>query len=95
MEELYQGGADSLARNYWAATTPNPSSRMPSTDEDDANEASDTVDLTLEPAAQHEWLVFLLSYFAHLGGLASMTKVSRECTQDIGITSKEGRFIDY
>ena len=77
VEQFYERSTDTVARNFWAAATPNPAGRLGSTDEDDSNEIADTVDLTLDAAPQHEWLAFLISYFAQLGGLDAMAQASR------------------
>ena len=75
VEEYYERSVRPVARGFWAASTPNPAGRLPSSDEEEIPGASDTVDLTLDAAPQHEWIAFLISYFAHRGGLEAMSQV--------------------
>lgn len=73
VEEMYGRGMDRVA--IWAKPTPNPLGKNGSTDEEEGIDVTDTVDLTLESAYQHEWLAFLINYFANLGGINAMVKV--------------------
>ena len=76
VEEYYERSIHPVARGYWAASTPNPAGKLPSSDEEENAATSDTVDLTLDAAPQHEWIAFLISYFAHLGGLEAVSQVT-------------------
>ena len=76
VDEYYERSINPVLRGYWAASNPNSARGLPSSEEEENVGASDTVDLTLEPAPQHEWIAFLISYFAHLGGLEAMSQVN-------------------
>lgn len=76
VEEYYERSMNPVKRGYWAGSTPAPHGGLPSSDEEGLHDLSDTVDLTLDAAPQHEWVAFLISYFVHLGGLKYMLKVS-------------------
>lgn len=71
-EACYERDEDRVIRGLWATSV---SSQITLPEEETAGSTPDTVDLTLEAAPQHEWIAFLISYFAHLGGLQAMAQV--------------------
>ena len=75
LDDRYGRGVDKISRGVWAAPTLSQMGKIASTDDEDEPDVTDTVDLTLESAYQHEWLAFLISSFAHLGGISATVRV--------------------